>query len=116
MPLVQKHLYLHPVVASRSPAMADSRATLISRMWTEGAHLDEVLGRQRLMDGDGEGQGVLLICVLPLQQEVLKVQDVLAVAVLHDDPEGLHPPVDLLIPLEVWCDGQVHLHIARLKA
>ena len=61
------------------------------------------------MDGDGEGEGVLLLRILAFQQKILAVQDVLAVAVLHNNPEGFHPSMDLLVPLKIWRDSQIHL-------
>lgn len=49
------------------------------------------------MDRDREGDGVVVLNELLLEQEVLMVQNELAVAVLHNDPERLHPPVHLLL-------------------
>ena len=40
--------------------------------------------------GDREGNGVVIVHELLLQQEELVVQHVLTVAVLHHNPEGLH--------------------------
>ena len=79
--------------------------------FTVVANLHEVLRWEGLCDGDSEGDGVLVLGVRLLQQEVLVVQDVLAIAVLHQDPEGLHKAVHLLVPLKVWRDCQVHLHV-----
>ena len=62
------------------------------------------------MNGDGKSESVLLLCILALQKKILKVQDVFTITVLNNHPEWLHPSMDLLIPLEVRCNGQVHLH------
>ena len=49
-----------------------------------------------------------------LEDEELVVQNRLAVVVLHEDPKGLHAAVQLVVPLEVRRDGEVHLkHGAR---
>lgn len=64
-------------------------------------HLDEVLGRQGL--GNRHSKGHLMVClilrhhVLLLQQEELVMQHILAVAVLHNDPEGLHKAVQCIL-------------------
>lgn len=66
-------------------------------MTTMATHPDEVLGRQRVLDGQAEGHGVLILRKALLQQPVLVVQDELGVGVLHQDPEGLHEAVDLVL-------------------
>lgn len=73
------------------------------------AYLDKVLRRQGVLDRDGEGDDVILLSKRLLQQEVFRVQQHLAVAVLSENPEGLHIAVHLFIPLKVRSDGQVHL-------
>lgn len=100
-----------------------------------GHHADEVLRRQRLEHGDEEGHEVFVLGILGFEQEVLVVEDHLAVHVLNQDPERLGRPVnlraenlkcqeaerqtvhvwsivglstDLVIPLEVRRDGELH--------
>mmetsp|Transcript_146031 Transcript_146031/g.364121 ORF Transcript_146031/g.364121 Transcript_146031/m.364121 type:complete len:308 (+) Transcript_146031:2311-3234(+) len=73
-----------------------------------GDDADEVLRGQRLSDGHGEVQGVLLLSPTLLQHEHLLVQDLLTIDVLHEDPEGLGAPVHLRVPLEVRRDGQLN--------
>lgn len=60
-----------------------------------GDDLDEVVGRERVLDGDRKRDRVLLVGVPLLQQEGLVVQDLLAVHVLHQDPEQHRVVVDL---------------------
>ena len=67
----------------------------------------EVLRGQRVVDGQREGQRVLLARELGAEDEVLVVQDGLAVHVLHDHPERLGGAVDLLVPGEVGREGQL---------
>mmetsp|Transcript_78204 Transcript_78204/g.172581 ORF Transcript_78204/g.172581 Transcript_78204/m.172581 type:complete len:210 (+) Transcript_78204:2591-3220(+) len=71
-------------------------------------HSDEVLWRQRLSDGHREVQGMLLLSTSFLQHEHLLVQNLLSIHILHKNPEGLGAAMDLWIPLEVRCDGQLH--------
>mmetsp|Transcript_117329 Transcript_117329/g.373812 ORF Transcript_117329/g.373812 Transcript_117329/m.373812 type:complete len:986 (+) Transcript_117329:1016-3973(+) len=73
---------------------------------------DEVLRRQRLGDGHGEVQGVLLFGASFLQHEHLLVEDLLTVHILDEDPEGLGTAVHTRIPLEIWSDGELD-HQAR---
>ena len=79
-----------------------------------GTHLDKVLRGEGLLYWDGEGDGVIFLCKRLLQQEVLAVQELLAVTVLHQNPEWLHETVNLFIPLEVWRYCQVHLQMAEI--
>ena len=74
-----------------------------------GHHAHEVLGRQGVEQGDGEGNRVVLLGVDLLEQKEFVVKDHLAIVVLDDDPEALHVPVHLLVPLKVRGEGQVHL-------
>ena len=62
-----------------------------------GVHLDEVLRRQGLRDGHCECNSVVLLHVLLLQQEELMMQHILAVTILHNDPEGLHKPMQCVL-------------------
>ena len=62
------------------------------------------------MDGDGEGEGVLLLRILAFQQEKYSQCRMFSLsAVLHNNPEGFHPSMDLLVPLKIWRDSQIHL-------
>eukprot|EP00053_Salpingoeca_punica_P020083 m.207382 g.207382 ORF g.207382 m.207382 type:complete len:978 (-) comp17788_c0_seq1:3740-6673(-) len=62
---------------------------------------DKVLRRQRLGDLNEEVELVLLGAELLLEQKVLVVQQLLAIGVLDEDPEGLDLAVHSLVPLEV---------------
>lgn len=68
----------------------------------------EILRRQWLKHGHKELDEVLVLAVFGLEQEVLVVQDDLWVYIFHQDPEGFRSTVDLLVPLEVWSDCQLH--------
>lgn len=68
----------------------------------------EILRRQWLKHRHKELDEVLVLAVFGLEQEVLVVQDDLWVYIFHQDPEGFRSTVDLLVPLEVWSDGQLH--------
>mmetsp|Transcript_16685 Transcript_16685/g.49879 ORF Transcript_16685/g.49879 Transcript_16685/m.49879 type:complete len:382 (-) Transcript_16685:3635-4780(-) len=72
-------------------------------------HPDKVLGGEGLCDGHGEGHHVVVLRKVLLEQEQLVVQQELAVAVLHQNPERFHHVVHLLVPLEVGGDGEVDL-------
>mmetsp|Transcript_1320 Transcript_1320/g.3148 ORF Transcript_1320/g.3148 Transcript_1320/m.3148 type:complete len:321 (-) Transcript_1320:715-1677(-) len=72
-------------------------------------HLDKVLGGHGLVHGHGEGDGVLLLDEPPLEDKDLIVQRRLPVDVLHHDVEELGGAVHLVVPLEIWRDGQLHL-------
>ena len=50
---------------------------------------DEVLWRERLEDGDEETDGVLVVRVFGLEEEVLVMEDEFRVHVFHHDPERL---------------------------
>ena len=69
---------------------------------------DEILGREGFKHGDKELDGVLVLAELLLQQEELVMEDVLTVHVLHEDPECLRVGMDLLIPLKIWSQSQLH--------
>ena len=58
---------------------------------------------------DSEGEEMVVFSVDFTHQEILVVQDFLAVAVFNDDPERLDAAVHFLLPAEVRRDGQVHL-------
>mmetsp|Transcript_45500 Transcript_45500/g.131780 ORF Transcript_45500/g.131780 Transcript_45500/m.131780 type:complete len:398 (+) Transcript_45500:1843-3036(+) len=73
-----------------------------------GDHADEVLRGQRLRDGHREVQRVLLLSHALLEHEHLLVEDLLAVDVLHEDPEWLRAPVHTGVPLEIGSDRQLH--------
>mmetsp|Transcript_42551 Transcript_42551/g.71012 ORF Transcript_42551/g.71012 Transcript_42551/m.71012 type:complete len:200 (-) Transcript_42551:3441-4040(-) len=51
---------------------------------------------------------MVLLGKVHLQDEVFVVQDLLAVVVLHKDPERLNKPVHLLVPLEIRRHREVH--------
>mmetsp|Transcript_58238 Transcript_58238/g.125947 ORF Transcript_58238/g.125947 Transcript_58238/m.125947 type:complete len:267 (-) Transcript_58238:3132-3932(-) len=51
---------------------------------------------------------MLLLCPSLLEDKHLLVQDLLPIHILHEDPEGLGPAVHSRIPLEIWCDRQLH--------
>ncbi|KJR89206.1 uncharacterized protein SPSK_05806 [Sporothrix schenckii 1099-18] len=74
---------------------------------------DKVVGRHGLGDGHGEVDDVFVVLGLReflAQQELVVVQNVLAVRVLDDDPEALRQAVHLVVPRKVGRDGQVHVH------
>mmetsp|Transcript_57678 Transcript_57678/g.103594 ORF Transcript_57678/g.103594 Transcript_57678/m.103594 type:complete len:900 (+) Transcript_57678:1228-3927(+) len=73
-----------------------------------GDHADEVLRGKRLSDGHREVQGVLLLRSSLLQHKHLLMQDLLAVHILDEDPEGLRAAMNAGIPLEVGSDGELH--------
>mmetsp|Transcript_120927 Transcript_120927/g.337455 ORF Transcript_120927/g.337455 Transcript_120927/m.337455 type:complete len:426 (+) Transcript_120927:1780-3057(+) len=73
-----------------------------------GDHADEVLRWQWLRDGHREVQRVLFLGTALLEHKHLLVQNLFAVDVLHEDPEGLRAPVHARVPLEVWGDRQLH--------
>lgn len=52
---------------------------------------------------------MLITGILALEQEVLVIEDNLTVNILHQNPESLRATMNLLIPLEVWSDGQFNL-------
>jgi len=55
----------------------------------------KVLGRQRVVDWDGEGERVVLLGELGLEQKNLGVQDVLLVHVLNENVERFRVSVHL---------------------
>ena len=73
-----------------------------------GDEADEVHGGQGILERHREGQVRVLRRELDLEQEVLRVQDGLLVAVLDEDPPGLHGAVAFVVPLEVGGHGEVH--------
>ena len=81
-------------------------------------HLDEVLRRQGLRDGDSECNSVVLFHVLLLQQEELMMQHILAVTILHNDPEGLHKPMQCVLQRIMQCDTQhsIATHVSGFQA
>jgi hypothetical protein len=72
-----------------------------------GDDADEVLGRERLVDRDGEVEHVLVLGELVLEHEELVVQHVLRVHVLDEHPEALGEAVHGLLELEVRRDGEL---------
>mmetsp|Transcript_6109 Transcript_6109/g.13307 ORF Transcript_6109/g.13307 Transcript_6109/m.13307 type:complete len:274 (+) Transcript_6109:2928-3749(+) len=73
-----------------------------------GDDADEVLRRQRVEDRDGEGERMVVLGELGLEQEELRVQNVLLVDVLDEYVEGLGRAVDLGLELEVGRDRELN--------
>lgn len=59
--------------------------------------LDEIVGRQRVLDRHCKGNRVLLFCILLFHHEGLVMQDFLTVYVLHDNPKQHSVVVDLAV-------------------
>jgi hypothetical protein len=68
---------------------------------------DEVVGRERVEHGDGEGDVVILLGIALTEHELVVEEDDFAVDVLNDDPERFRATVHLLVPLEVGGDGEL---------
>ena len=70
--------------------------------------MDEVLRGQRLEHGNNELDGEFTLAELLFEEEELVREYDLAVHVLQEDPECLTVSVDLLIPLEVRSESELH--------
>eukprot|EP00128_Syssomonas_multiformis_P001905 Colp12_sorted_trinity150504_noHs@11442 len=70
---------------------------------------DKVLGGQGLEQWHVEAQNMVLLCVALLEQEVLLVENRLAINIFHEDPEGLSGAVHFSVPLKVRRDCQLNL-------